>query len=244
MGANAGADGISSVQVPALAGAVPVELFELEVPILTRCREFISDSGGAGRQRGGLAQRMELQLLPGFDGAATVSVHAAGQNVPPFGLSGGQGRGARRNPARRRCPLARGESPAGKRANAGRSRCQRRLPDGRWRRIRPALGTPGRSRLRRSARWLHLAGGGRGNLRRPAQAGLAASRFRGDCGPTRPPWRRSRRRKRDRGRCAAPGSTRTEVAGFLQGQSRFAGWIYLAAALSAFRFAAGRICYA
>ncbi len=91
MGANAGADGISSVQTPALAGAVPVELFELAVPILTRCREFITDSGGAGRQRGGLAQRMELQLLPGFDGAATVSVHAAGQNVPPFGLRGGQG---------------------------------------------------------------------------------------------------------------------------------------------------------
>ena len=91
MGANANANGISTVQVPALAGAVPVELFEIAVPILTRCREFIPDSGGAGRQRGGLAQRMELQLLPDFAGSATVSVHAAGQNVPPFGLSGGQG---------------------------------------------------------------------------------------------------------------------------------------------------------
>ena len=91
MGANARANGISTVQVPALAGAVPVELFELEVPILTRCREFVTDSGGAGRMRGGLAQRMELSLLPGYDGAATVSVHAAGQNVPPFGLRGGDG---------------------------------------------------------------------------------------------------------------------------------------------------------
>ena len=34
---------------------------------------------------------MELSLLPGFDGSATVSVHAAGQNVPPFGLRGGDG---------------------------------------------------------------------------------------------------------------------------------------------------------
>ncbi len=91
MGANAGRDGISTVQVPALAGAVPVELFEVAVPILTRCREFIQDSGGAGQQRGGLAQRMELQLLPGYAGGATVSVHAAGQNVPPFGLHGGRG---------------------------------------------------------------------------------------------------------------------------------------------------------
>lgn len=91
MGANARANGISTVQVPALAGAVPVELFEITVPIVTRCREFIPDSGGAGRQRGGLAQRMELSLLPGFEGRATVSVHAAGQNVPPFGLRGGVG---------------------------------------------------------------------------------------------------------------------------------------------------------
>lgn len=91
MGANARTNGISTVQVPALAGAVPVELFEITVPILTRCREFIPDSGGAGRQRGGLAQRMELSLLPGFEGRATVSVHAAGQNVPPFGLRGGDG---------------------------------------------------------------------------------------------------------------------------------------------------------
>ena len=91
MGANARGDGISTVQVPALAGAVPVELFEITVPILTRCREFITDSGGAGAQRGGLAQRMELSLLPGFEGRATVSVHAAGQHVPPFGLRGGAG---------------------------------------------------------------------------------------------------------------------------------------------------------
>ncbi len=91
MGANAQTNGISTVQVPALAGAVPVELFEITVPILTRSREFICDSGGAGEHRGGLAQRMELQLLPGFEGTATVSVHAAGQHVPPFGLQGGKG---------------------------------------------------------------------------------------------------------------------------------------------------------
>ncbi len=91
MGANHSSNGISTVQVPALAGAVPVELFEITVPILTRCREFITDSGGAGELRGGLAQRMELQLLPGFKGTATVAIHAAGQHVPPFGLRGGRG---------------------------------------------------------------------------------------------------------------------------------------------------------
>lgn len=91
MGANARTNGLSTVQVPALAGAVPVELFEITTPILTRCREFIADSAGAGRRRGGFGQRMELSLLPGFDGTATLSVHAAGQNIPPFGLHGGEG---------------------------------------------------------------------------------------------------------------------------------------------------------
>ncbi len=91
MGARVRSNGISTVQVPALAGAVPVELFEISVPVLTLCREFITDSGGAGEQRGGLAQRLEMRLLPGFDGTATVAVHAAGQNVPPFGLKGGEG---------------------------------------------------------------------------------------------------------------------------------------------------------
>lgn len=91
MGARIRSNGISTVQVPALAGAVPVELFEISVPVLTLCREFIADSGGAGEQRGGLAQRLELQLLPGFNGTAKVAVHAAGQNVPPFGLHDGAG---------------------------------------------------------------------------------------------------------------------------------------------------------
>ena len=72
-------------------GAVPVELFEIAVPILTLRRDYLQDSGGAGAKRGGLAQRIELQILPGYDGTATVSIRAAGQNVPPFGLNGGHG---------------------------------------------------------------------------------------------------------------------------------------------------------
>ncbi len=91
MGANAAHDGISAVQVPALAANVPVEMLEYDVPLLTLQREFLPDSGGAGQQRGGLAQRVEFCLLPGFDGEATVSIWAAGQNVPPFGLLGGEG---------------------------------------------------------------------------------------------------------------------------------------------------------
>lgn len=90
MGGSARADGISACQCPALAANVPVELFEVAVPLLVEQRSLITDSGGPGRYRGGLGQRVAYRLLPGFDGEATVSIWAAGQNIQPFGLEGGR----------------------------------------------------------------------------------------------------------------------------------------------------------
>ncbi len=91
MGASARSDGISTIMCPALAANVPVELFEVAVPLLVEEKEFLTDSGGPGRQRGGLGQRVSYRFLPGFDGTATVSIYAGGQHVPPFGLHGGTG---------------------------------------------------------------------------------------------------------------------------------------------------------
>jgi N-methylhydantoinase B/oxoprolinase/acetone carboxylase alpha subunit len=90
MGAGARTDGVSTCIYPSSASTVPVELFEVAVPMLVREKALITDSGGAGRQRGGLGQRVTLSLLPGFDGAATVSMWVHGRNYPPFGLHGGQ----------------------------------------------------------------------------------------------------------------------------------------------------------
>ena len=86
MGAGAHADGVSTCIYPSSASTVPVELYEVAVPMLVREKALITDSGGAGRQRGGLGQRVTLSLLPGFEGAATVSMGAHGRNFPPFGL--------------------------------------------------------------------------------------------------------------------------------------------------------------
>jgi N-methylhydantoinase B/oxoprolinase/acetone carboxylase alpha subunit len=90
MGAGAHTDGVSTCIYPSSASTVPVELFEVAVPMLVREKALITDSGGAGRQRGGLGQRVTLSLLPGFEGAATVSMWVHGRNFPPFGLHGGQ----------------------------------------------------------------------------------------------------------------------------------------------------------
>jgi N-methylhydantoinase B/oxoprolinase/acetone carboxylase alpha subunit len=91
MGASKRADGISTIMCPALAANVPVELFEVAVPVLVEEKGFLQDSGGPGQQRGGLGQRVSYRLLPGFDGTATISIYAGGQHVPPFGLRGGLG---------------------------------------------------------------------------------------------------------------------------------------------------------
>ena len=89
MGAGARTDGVSTCIYPSSASTVPVELFEVAVPMLVQEKALITDSGGAGRQRGGLGQRVTLSLLPGFEGTATVSMWVHGRNIAPFGLHGG-----------------------------------------------------------------------------------------------------------------------------------------------------------
>jgi len=89
MGAGAKTDGVSTCIFPSSASNVPVELFEVAVPLLVEEKEFRTNSAGPARQRGGLGQRMSFRLLPGFEGTATVALQPMGQHVPPFGLNGG-----------------------------------------------------------------------------------------------------------------------------------------------------------
>jgi N-methylhydantoinase B/oxoprolinase/acetone carboxylase alpha subunit len=88
MGAGSHTDGITTCIYPSSASNVPVELFEVAVPLLVEEKELLTDSGGAGRHRGGLGQRMSFRLLEGFEGMATVAAQPMGQRVPPFGLEG------------------------------------------------------------------------------------------------------------------------------------------------------------
>ena len=62
----------------------------MAVPILVEEKEFLTDSGGPGRQRGGLGLRMAFRGLDTFAGTTTASLWLHGQNVPPFGLQGGE----------------------------------------------------------------------------------------------------------------------------------------------------------
>jgi N-methylhydantoinase B len=65
-----------------------IEMFEIAVPILTECKELIADSGGAGKHRGGLGQRVILRNL----GKGPMSIYLASERVrhPCFGVADGQ----------------------------------------------------------------------------------------------------------------------------------------------------------
>jgi 5-oxoprolinase (ATP-hydrolysing)/N-methylhydantoinase A len=62
-GASASRDGRSALLWPTSAANTSIEQFEARVPVLVLEKGFIPDSGGAGRYRGGLAQRVRLRKL-------------------------------------------------------------------------------------------------------------------------------------------------------------------------------------
>lgn len=60
-GARPFKDGLSATAYPSGVYGTQVEIAESTAPVRIRRRELISDSGGAGRSRGGLGQRIELE---------------------------------------------------------------------------------------------------------------------------------------------------------------------------------------
>jgi 5-oxoprolinase (ATP-hydrolysing)/N-methylhydantoinase A len=94
-GSEAG-DGVSALLWPTSAANTSVELFEQRVPVLITEKAYVPDSGGPGRHRGGLGQRVSVRKLNG-DGLPTlVSVYPEGVGIEVPGLFGGKpGRSAR-----------------------------------------------------------------------------------------------------------------------------------------------------
>jgi 5-oxoprolinase (ATP-hydrolysing) len=95
-GGAAGHDGVSALLWPTSAANTSIELFEQRVPVLVEEKTYIADSGGPGRSRGGLGQRVALRKRDG-DGLPTLaSVYPEGVNIETPGLfGGGAGRSAR-----------------------------------------------------------------------------------------------------------------------------------------------------
>jgi N-methylhydantoinase B len=61
-GALNGLDGLSATSYPSGVAGVPVEIIEALTPLVVRQRTLRADSGGAGENRGGLGQTMEIEV--------------------------------------------------------------------------------------------------------------------------------------------------------------------------------------
>ena len=89
-GASAHSDGKSALLFPTSAANTPVEMFENRTPLLVERKELIPDSGGPGRSRGGLGQRVQVRKLYEDGQQALVSLHPQGIEVETGGHFGGR----------------------------------------------------------------------------------------------------------------------------------------------------------
>ncbi|NMG41465.1 hydantoinase B/oxoprolinase family protein [Chelativorans sp. ZYF759] len=64
----------------------PIEMIEAMYPLQFTCYEFLEDTGGAGRTRGGLGVRRDIRFL---DKSGTLETQFDKFKVEPFGLEGG-----------------------------------------------------------------------------------------------------------------------------------------------------------
>ncbi len=86
-GARSHGDGPGCLSFPSNVSNQPIEAFEHQVPMLVREKSFIPDSGGAGKYRGGNAQRLVFEAKG--DNPITMTIRHERIHYPPRGLLGG-----------------------------------------------------------------------------------------------------------------------------------------------------------
>ncbi len=91
LGARGTRDGISCLSYPANVASIPVEVIEGDAPIMFDVKSFAMDSAGAGRQRGGVGQRVVIRVPQDadIDGHILAGVRGGRFGVPIYGLEGG-----------------------------------------------------------------------------------------------------------------------------------------------------------
>ena len=95
-GGSARGDGHSSLLWPTSAANTSIELMESRVPVIVEEKSYLPDTGGPGRHRGGLGQRVVFRKRDDDGQTMLVSVYPEGVNNPIPGLFGGlPGGGAR-----------------------------------------------------------------------------------------------------------------------------------------------------
>ncbi len=93
-GARPGKDGLSATAFPSGVRSTPVEITETVAPLIFRRKEYIVDSGGPGRFRGGLGQVMEIEHADGAPFAVSKMFERV-RNAARGREGGGAGRAGR-----------------------------------------------------------------------------------------------------------------------------------------------------
>ncbi|MGZ0189519.1 MAG: hydantoinase B/oxoprolinase family protein, partial [Alphaproteobacteria bacterium] len=87
-GARATGDGPGCLSFPSNVSNEATEVFENQTPMLITEKSFVPDSGGAGRYRGGNAQKIGFKSLS--ETPITMTIRHERIHYPPRGLLGGQ----------------------------------------------------------------------------------------------------------------------------------------------------------
>ena len=87
-GARPDQDGISTLSFPTNVSTTPVEVLERGVPVRIHDKSFLPGSGGAGKFRGGLGQRVAMEITS--PRPVTLVVLSQRLNFPPVGRNGGE----------------------------------------------------------------------------------------------------------------------------------------------------------
>jgi N-methylhydantoinase B len=93
MGAGSNNDGNYVYIFPANGANTPMEIFENDTPLIVEKRELITDSGGPGKMKGGIAKRVVFKVpddkyapIP----PVNLGIQAGRFVLPPEGLFGGK----------------------------------------------------------------------------------------------------------------------------------------------------------
>lgn len=93
LGASSRRDGENSYIFPANGANTPAEILESDTPLIVERREFLMDSGGAGKHRGGLGTRTVFRVPDDKFAPQTpvsLGIQSGRFRLPPEGLAGGR----------------------------------------------------------------------------------------------------------------------------------------------------------
>lgn len=82
-------DGMIPIAFPHNSSVTPTEIMETQAPILILQKEYLPDSAGPGRRRGGIGQRMTFKSISDGKGPMSARVRPDKMFCEPPGLNGG-----------------------------------------------------------------------------------------------------------------------------------------------------------